>query len=173
MRIDKGQNTNFDLIFRIMREEYSRTGLDPKSTKYAAKTALSGSEFVETLLRNGSNDFSGAYVYDLKVVGIDLSDANLKGAWLSGVQIPYSNLQGSEIDCAHISGNLKGVDLRHSIIRRSLMEGDFSAADFSYSIIHRSEIVGVFAKTKMQGANVIDTRIVENKSWAWGAVRLH
>ncbi len=168
MKTDKKREVlDFEFIFRLMREDYSKNGLDAKSTKYAARRALSGDEFIEALLRNKSKDFSGVYIYNLKCAGIDLSYANLKGAWLSNVEIPRSMLNGSGIDCAYITGNLKGVDFRDSIIRKSRIEGDLSAADFSRSIIYRSELTGVFNKTMMDDIHMIDTTITDKKSYAY------
>ncbi|MBX9253893.1 pentapeptide repeat-containing protein [Desmonostoc muscorum CCALA 125] len=118
------------------------------------------SSIIGQFLKGGN--FTGAYLGDANLTGVDFSGANLSGAYLgdanltgvnfSGVNLSAANLGDANLSGANLSGaDLSGADLSSANLSGANLSGanlsganlsraDLSSADLSRAILNRADL---------------------------------
>ena len=89
--------------------------------------------------------------------GADLSEAELRGAYLMGANLRRADLRGADLSEAYLTGaNLRGADLRRADLRRAnLTKADLRRANLSGAKLNRVDLRGTDLKeTDLSGADL-------------------
>lgn len=92
----------------------------------------------------------------------DLSEAELRGAYLMGANLRRADLRGADLSEAYLGGaNLRGADLSEADLRRAnltradIRRADLSGANLSWAKLNRVDIRGTDIKeTDLSGADL-------------------
>jgi uncharacterized protein YjbI with pentapeptide repeats len=109
-----------------------------------------------------SGNFSGAYLGDANLTGVNFSNAHLTGTYLGDANLTGANLSNANLIAANLGdANLSGANLSGAILRRADLSSinfsgaNLSTADLSYANLSNSNLSSCnLTGANMTGANL-------------------